>query len=160
MLNINIISVGKIKEDYLRAACDEYAKRLSAFCKLRITEIEPYRLPDNPGPALIKKALAEEGKKVLSQTGKNGCTVAMCIEGEKFSSEEFSKKMEELMISGAGSVDFIIGSSFGLSEEVKKKASVRMSMSSMTFPHRIARVMLLEQIYRAFSIINGGKYHK
>ena len=135
MYNIDIICVGKLKEDYLRGACAEYSKRLSAFCKLKITELTPARIPDDPSKAQIDSALADEGKRILQH-------------------------IEQAAVGGSGNLVFIIGGSHGLTDEVKRRANFKLSMSKMTFPHQLARVMLLEQIYRAFMISSGGKYHK
>ncbi len=160
MIGVNIICEGKLKEKYLRDACDEYKKRLGAFCKLNITELSPRRLSDNPSPAEIENALAAEGKEILSKIPSNSYVYAMCIEGSQLPSEKLAMKIAQNAVDGSGSITFIIGGSFGLSEEVKKRADFRLSMSQMTFPHQLARVMLLEQLYRAFNINNGGKYHK
>lgn len=160
MMNIDIICVGKLKEDYLRMACAEYEKRLSAFCKLRITELTPARLPDNPNEAQITAALEDEGTRILSKIGTNTAVFAMCIEGKMLSSEALSSEIEKRAVSGFANLAFVIGGSHGLSPAVKAKASFRLSMSPMTFPHQLARVMLLEQIYRAFMISSGTKYHK
>ena len=160
MMNINIICIGKLKEKYLRDACAEYEKRLSAFCKLNIIELQPSRLPENPNQSQIDMALEEESTKILSKIPSNSAVYPMCIEGKMLSSETLSKEIENCGITGFGNVTFIIGGSHGLSEKVKKKAKIRLSMSPMTFPHQLARVMLLEQIYRAFMISSGGKYHK
>lgn len=160
MININIICVGKLKEDYLRNACAEYEKRLGAFCKLKITELTPARLPESPNEAQIEAALSEEAERILSKTTPNDAVFALCIEGKEMSSESFSKEIEKCAVSGFGSLCFIIGGSHGLSPKIKSKSKYRLSMSPMTFPHQLARVMLLEQIYRAFMISSGGKYHK
>ena len=160
MININIICVGKLKEDYLRMACAEYGKRLGAFCKLRVTELTPARLPDNPNDAQIEAALSDESERILAKISPNEAIFALCIEGKELSSESFSKEIEKCAVSGFGSLCFVIGGSHGLSPEVKNRAKFRLSMSPMTFPHQLARVMLLEQIYRAFMISSGGKYHK
>lgn len=159
-MNINIICIGKLKEEYLRQACAEYSKRLGSFCRLSVTELTPCRLPDEPNSAQINAALEDEGKRILSKIGKGDSVISMCIEGSALSSEELSTMTEKLLISGGGTVDFIIGGSYGLSDEVKQKSALKLSMSKMTFPHQLARVMLLEQIYRAFMISSGGKYHK
>lgn len=160
MMNINIICIGKLKEDYLRMACAEYEKRLGSFCRLKITELSPARLPDNPNPAQIEAALGDEGERILSKISPNEAVFALCIEGRELSSEELSKEIEKCAVSGFGSLCFIIGGSHGLSPQVKSRAKFRLSMSPMTFPHQLARVMLLEQIYRSFMISSGGKYHK
>lgn len=160
MININIICIGKLKEDYLRSACAEYQKRLGAFCKLKITEFTPSRLPDNPNETQIASALEEESKQILSKISANEAVIAMCIEGKMLSSEKLSEEIENYALKGFGSICFIIGGSHGLSDSVKARANFKLSMSPMTFPHQLARVMLLEQIYRAFMISNGGKYHK
>ena len=160
MYNINLICVGKLKEDYLRAACAEYSKRLSAFCKLKVTELIPARIPENPSTAQIESALADEGKRILSCISPGERVYAMCIEGKIISSEELSAELQKAGVSGSGNIAFIIGGSHGLSDEVKRRADFKLSMSKMTFPHQLARVMLLEQIYRSFMISGGGKYHK
>ena len=160
MLNIDIICVGKLKEDYLRMACAEYEKRLGAFCKLRITELTPARLPDNPNQAQINAALEDEGARIIAKLAPNTAVFAMCIEGRQMPSEKLSAEIEKCAVSGYGGLAFIIGGSHGLSPAVKSKAAYRLSMSEMTFPHQLARVMLLEQIYRAFMISSGTKYHK
>ena len=160
MININLICIGKLKEDYLRMACAEYEKRLGAFCKLKITELTPARLPEDPNPSQIKAALDDEAERILAKINPNEAVFPMCIEGKMMPSEKFSQEIESCALSGRGSLCFIIGGSHGLSEKVKSKAKLRLSMSPMTFPHQLARVMLLEQIYRAFMISSGGKYHK
>lgn len=160
MMNVKIICLGKLKEQYLRDMSSEYLKRLSTFCKISVDELNPERLPDNPNEAQITAALEKESRLILSRIEKSDKVIAMCIEGKMMSSEQLSSQLDSFAVSGSGTVDFIIGSSFGLSDEVKKRADIRLSMSPMTFPHQLARVMLLEQIYRAFSISAGSKYHK
>lgn len=160
MLAVTVIALGKLKEKYLRDACDEYIKRLTTLSKLKIYELEPVKLPENVSSAEIDKALKKEAVMILSKIPSSAKVVAMCIEGKQMSSEKLSKFFENTSVSGCGEIVFIIGSSFGLDEEVKKRADVRLSMSEMTFPHQLARVMLLEQIYRAFMISNSSKYHK
>lgn len=160
MITVNIICVGKLKEKYLRDACAEYTKRLTAFCKLHIIELQPFALSQNPAEAEINEGLRQEGKLILSKIPDSAYVVAMCIEGKQISSPEFSQKIQDVALGGHSTVTFIIGGSFGLSDEVKKRADYKLSMSEMTFPHQLARVMLLEQIYRAFQISSGGKYHK
>ena len=160
MLNINIICVGKLKENYLRDACKEYSKRLDAFCKLKITELNEYKLPDRPSDSQINICIQKEGEQILSKISVGSYIVAMCIEGKMPDSVELSEKIQILTIDGVSNITFIIGGSYGLSDEVKKAANFKMSMSKMTFPHQLARVMLLEQIYRAMNIASNGKYHK
>lgn len=159
-MNIKIICEGRLKEKYLRDMCDEYTKRLGAFCKCEIVQLNPVSLPDNPGEKQIADALNKEGSEILSKITPRQTVIALCIEGKMLSSEELAKKMSDFGLSGSPDIAFVIGSSCGLSEEVKKRANLRLSMSPMTFPHQLARVMLLEQIYRSFMITSGGKYHK
>ena len=160
MLNITIIAVGKLKEQYLRDASAEYQKRLSTLCKLNIVEINPEKLSDNPSAKEIENALNNEAKKIIEKIPKGAKVYSMCIEGKQRTSEELSKEIDNLALEGASNIVFIIGGSFGLSDEVKKLSAYRLSMSKMTFPHQIARIMLLEQIYRATQISIGTKYHK
>lgn len=160
MLNITLICVGKLKEQYLRDACDEYKKRLSTLCKLNLVELTPERLSDNPSQKEIENALANEGRHIIEKIPNGAKVYTMCIEGRQLSSEQLSSDLDSAAVSGVSSIAFIIGGSFGLSDEVKSKGTVRLSMSKMTFPHQLARVMLLEQIYRAMQISIGTKYHK
>lgn len=159
-MNIHLIAVGKLKEDYFRAACSEYAKRIGAYGKIKITELAEARLPDDPSEKEIAAALEAESKAILAAIPSGSAVIAMCIEGTQLSSEELSARLDKLALEGKSTVCFIIGSSFGLSDSVKKTAALKLSMSKMTFPHRLARVMVLEQLYRALSISGGGKYHK
>ena len=158
-MNFTIICVGKLKEKYLEDACKEYKKRLS-HQKLEIIEIPPEKLSDNPSENEIKNALNKEGIKILSKIPNSSRIFALCIEGKQRSSEEFSKELDKIALSGSSNIAFIIGGSFGLSDEVKNAAHEKISMSKMTFPHQVARVMLLEQLYRAMQISKGTKYHK
>lgn len=160
MLNISIICVGNLKEKYWRDACGEYSKRLSGFCRFQITEIPESRLPGNPSEAEINKCLESEGEALLAKIPAGSFVVAMCIEGRELTSPQLAEKLEKIAVEGKSKIFFVIGGSFGLSEAVKKRADLRLSMSPMTFPHQLARVMLCEQIYRAFSINSGTKYHK
>ncbi len=160
MIHVDLIVLGKLKEAYLRDACAEYAKRLQAFCRLRTVELTPFRLPDDPSDAQIADALEKEAAEIEKHIPPNSAVYALCIEGKTLSSEQFSAMLERSAVDGTGTVVFVIGSSFGLSERIKRRANVRLSMSPMTFPHQLARVMLLEQLYRAFQISAGGKYHK
>lgn len=161
MLNVNLITVGKLKERYLRDACAEYQKRLQAFCKLNIVELNESRLPDSPSEKEIKTALSNEGKAMMSLLSGNSCyNITMCIEGKQLSSVKFAEKLEKISVDGKSTVNIVIGSSFGIADEIKAMSDFKLSMSEMTFPHQLARVMLLEQLYRAFQINSGGKYHK
>ncbi len=160
MLGVTVIALGRLKEKYLREACGEYIKRLGTLCRLKIFELDPVKTGDNPSQSEIDKALEKESKDILSKIPQSAKVVAMCIEGKQMSSEKLSRFFENTAVSGQGEIVFIIGSSYGLAESVKKRADVRLSMSEMTFPHQLARVMLLEQIYRAFMISNSSKYHK
>ena len=160
MMNIKITCLGKLKESYLREMCAEYVKRLGSMCNISIVELPAARLSDSPSANEIAAALKKEGEQILSKTDRGDMVVALCVEGKMLSSEELSQKLSQAAVSGVSCVDFIIGSSFGLSPEVKQRADMRLSMSPMTFPHQLARAMLLEQIYRAFSISAGSKYHK
>jgi len=158
-MTINIICVGKIKESYFLDAAAEFEKRLRRFCNINIIPIPDKSIPDNPSEAECNAVLEKEGELILKKIGKSDVVVALCIEEKQLSSEQLAKKMEELQMH-ASTIDFIIGGSLGLSDEVKKRADFRLSMSSMTFPHRIARLMLEEQIYRAFKIMANETYHK
>lgn len=161
MLCVNIITVGKLKEQYLRDAVSEYSKRLSAFCKLNIIEISEQRISENPSLKEIQNSLYLEGKQMQTLIeSKQTYNFAMCIEGKQMSSEELSESFNSIALTGNSTINFIIGSSYGITDEIKTKANYKLSMSKMTFPHQLARVMLLEQIYRGFQILNNGKYHK
>lgn len=159
MQRITVLCVGKLKEKFYADAAAEYCKRLSRYCKIEVTELPETRLPEDPSPAEIKKALAAEAN-AIRQKLEGGAVVAMCIEGQTCSSEVLSKKLAAFALEGKSKVTFLIGGSFGLDETLKKQADWRLSMSPMTFPHHLARVMLLEQIYRACQIAEGTRYHK
>ncbi|WP_294447904.1 MULTISPECIES: 23S rRNA (pseudouridine(1915)-N(3))-methyltransferase RlmH [Ruminococcus] len=161
MIKINIICIGKIKEKYFTDAIAEYAKRLTAFCKFNIVELSEERIKSNtPNQSQIDEVISSEGKRIMQKISPSDYVVAMCIEGKLMSSEELSKLIDNASVSGKSTVDFIIGGSYGLDESVKKRSDVRLSMSKMTFPHQMARMILSEQIYRAFEISSNGKYHK
>lgn len=159
MIKVTLIALGKLKENYLRSACDEYQKRLSRYCSLNITELNPVTLLENPSKAQIDSALKKEAEQILSKIPDNTYKIALCVEGKKLSSESFAEKIETLKNDGKG-ICFIIGSSYGLDDSVKQKADLKLSLSDMTFPHQLFRVMLLEQIYRGFKINEGSTYHK
>lgn len=160
MINLNIICVGRLKEQYLRDASAEYIKRMQTICRLTVTELSAEKLSDNPSQKEIDRALEAEGKKIIEKIPKGAAVFAMCIEGKQRSSEELSRELDELALTGVSNAVFIIGGSFGLSDEVKAKSKYRLSMSKMTFPHQLARIMLLEQLYRAAQISLGTRYHK
>lgn len=160
MQAVSILCVGKLKEDYWRQAAAEYQKRLGAFCRLSIVEIEEERLPQNPSAAQIAAGLEAEGRRILSRVPAGSFVAALCIEGRQTDSRELSQMLGDAALSGKSGVVFVIGGSFGLSDSVKSRADQKVSMSRMTFPHQLARVMLLEQVYRGYQILNGGKYHK
>ncbi len=145
MIKLNVVCVGKIKEEFYRSACAEYIKRLSRFCKTEIRELPEGRNPEEEASSIIRAA--------------KGYKIALCIEGEKLSSEGLAKEIKSLVDRGE-EITFIIGSSCGLSQRVKDGADFRLSFSDMTFPHQLMRVILLEQVYRAFMINSGGEYHK
>lgn len=159
MIKVTLITLGRLKEKYLTAAVDEYKKRLSRYCNLQIVEIEPVRLSDNPSRTEIDNALDRESELILKKVPDNSTVISLCVEGKEFSSECFADKIKEQSAYGKN-IAFIIGSSYGLSERVKKGSDIRLSVSQMTFPHQLFRVMLLEQIYRAFKINEGSTYHK
>ncbi len=161
MLKINIICIGKIKEKYFAEAIAEYSKRLKAFCKLSVIELAEEKIRDNnPNGAQIDEVLRAEGRRILSKIQNSDYVAAMCIEGKQLSSVQLSEKLDSIALSGKSTVDFVIGGSYGLSGEVKGRADFKLSMSKMTFPHTMARMILCEQIYRAFEISSNGKYHK
>ncbi len=159
MINLKIIALGNIKEQYLRDAAAEYIKRLGAFAKVELYELKEARLPDDPSQSHINAALEDEADRILAAVPPRSRLIAMCIEGKQLSSEEFALHIENAAQT-ASTVCLVIGSSHGLSPRVKNAASLRLSVSKMTFPHQLFRVMLLESVYRAFNIIKGTKYHK
>ena len=157
-MTIKLIVIGKLKEDYLRNACAEYIKRLGRYCTFELHELDECRLSDQPSDKEIAAALRKEAEQIKRYA--SGLIVPMCSEGKQLSSPELAERISEAGVSGQSTVTFIIGSSFGLDPEIKAMGGLKLSMSKMTFPHQLARVMLLEQIYRAFQINTGGKYHK
>lgn len=159
-MNITVICVGKLKEKYLKSAIDEYSKRLSRYCKLDIIELNDEKTPDNASPKeelLIKE---KEGNNILKHIKDNMYVIALDIQGEMPSSEELAELISDSGLRGNSNIAFIIGGSLGLSKEVLSRADYKLSFSRMTFPHQLFRVMLLEQVYRGFRIINGEPYHK
>jgi 23S rRNA (pseudouridine1915-N3)-methyltransferase len=155
MHRVKVICFGRLKEPYLREACAEYEKRLSAFCRMETVELPPETLSDTSSPAQIIQALEQEAQLALAKLPKQACLCATCVEGRQLSSEEFGA-----WLAAQGEIAILIGSSYGLSEMLKARASLKLSISKMTFPHQLVRVMLLEQLYRGFSLAAGRKYHK
>ena len=157
-MNIDIIAVGKIKEKFFTQAIEEYSKRLSRFVKFSITEIPDEKIPDNASDKVCLQILEKEGDKILSKV-KDGYVIALCIEGSELSSTEFSELIEKVSLQHSR-ITFIIGGSLGLSQKVKKRADFKQSFGRVTLPHQLMRVVLSEQIYRSFKIINNEAYHK
>ena len=160
MLQINILYVGNIKDKFFEQAVAEYEKRLSGLCKIRNIELKEEKPPDNPTDSEIALIIKKEGERLLENLPKKGFKIALCVEGTQISSEELAKKIESVTVSGDSEITFIIGGAFGMDERVKKAANYRLSISKMTFTHRMMRVILTEQIYRALNILSGGHYHK
>ncbi len=160
MQKVTILCVGKLKEKFYADAVSEYSKRLSRFCKLDIVELNEERLPEGPSPAQVEAALSKEADAIRAKLPPAAMVIALCVEGKQRSSEELARLMADSASRGASHLVFLIGGSFGLHPSVKELAAVKLSMSPMTFPHHLARVMLLEQIYRAYQINAGTKYHK
>lgn len=160
MQRVTVLCVGKLKEKFYIDAAAEYVKRLQRHCKLELIELPEQRLPDEPSPAEIQKALRTEGDAIRERLPKGGAVIALCIEGRPCSSQELSCRMAEFGVQGKTQLTFLIGGSVGLDGDLKRQADWRLSMSPMTFPHHMARIMLLEQIYRAYQIAGGTKYHK
>ncbi len=160
MLNVKIIATGNLKESYLRSACDEYKKRLGAWAKVEEIELKEEKLPESPTSAQIELALEKEAKAIFEKINSRSYVIAMCVEGKELSSEELADKLSKIALSGYSELVFVIGSSFGLSPTVKSRADFKLSVSKLTFPHQLLRVILYETTYRALSIVNGTKYHK
>ncbi len=156
-MKIKIIALGKIKENYIKAGVDEFAKRLTPYCSFEILEINPLEIKDDN---LKDRVLTQEGEKILSCIKPTDFVITMEIKGREFSSEEFASKIDELTNEGISEIVFIIGSSNGIGKNVSQRANLKMSMSKMTFLHEFARLILVEQIYRAFKIIKNETYHK
>lgn len=159
-MRISIVCIGKIKEKYLKLGIDEFSKRLSKYCKLEIIELDDEKAPEqlsNKEMLMIKDI---EGKKALSKIKNNSYVIALAIDGKNLSSEDLAKTIDNLGVRGTSHIVFVIGGSLGLSDEVLKRANYKLSFSKMTFPHQLMRLILLEQIYRAYRINNGEPYHK
>lgn len=160
MFEITLIAMGKLKEKFYLSAAAEYEKRLKGYCQFKLIELPEVRLPDNPSPAEISAGLEKEADLILSKIPKGAWFCTMTPEGKLISSEDLAVKLQSIKGSGKSSACFLIGSSFGIAPSIKAKADFKLSMSPMTFPHHLARIMVLEQIYRAEAIQVGSKYHK
>ena len=160
MLSVRLICVGKLGEKFWAEAVKEYAKRLAAYCKLEIVELPEQRLPQEPSAGEIAQALDKGAALIGARIPQGAAVIALCVEGKPMSSEQLADYLGKLTVSGTSRVCLLIGGSCGLSGRVKQRAVMRLSMSPMTFPHHLARVMVLEQLYRALNIAAGGKYHK
>ena len=160
MQKVTILCVGKLKERFYIDAAAEYVKRLQRLCRLEVIELPESRLPDDPSPAELRRALQTEAAAIRARLPKGGALVALGIEGQPCSSEELSRRLTDFGVQGKTQITFLIGGSVGLDGSLKQQADWRLSMSPMTFPHHMARIMLLEQIYRAYQIAGGAKYHK
>lgn len=159
-MNIKILAVGKLKEKYLSEAMAEYLKRLERFAKVEVLEVADRRIPDNASDKQCEQVLAQEGEKILAKIGTGDHVIALCVEAKQHSSVEFAQYLSDCALRGKSDIVFVIGGSLGLSDAVKQRADLRLGISKMTFPHQLMRVLLTEQIYRAFKIINRETYHK
>lgn len=160
MFNITLIAMGKLKEKFYLSAAAEYEKRMKAYCQFQLIELPEAHLSDNPSPAEISLALEKEADTILTKIPKGVWFCTLTPEGKQLSSEDLADKLKDVKVSGKSSACFLIGSSFGMSPRLKAMADFQLSMSKMTFPHHLARVMVLEQLYRAEAIQAGSKYHK
>ena len=160
MFDITLIAIGKLKEKFYLSAAEEYEKRLKGFCKFQIIESPEFRLPDSPSPSEITAGLDKEAEMILGKIPKGSWFCILTPEGKMLSSEALAEKIRNVKTSGKSSACFLIGSSFGISDRIKDIADFKLSMSPMTFPHHLARIMVLEQIYRSEAIQAGSKYHK
>lgn len=160
MFRITLLTVGKLKEKFYLAAVEEYQKRLKSYCEFSLVELPETRLPDDPSAAQIAAGLSKEAELIVQKLPKGAWFCVLTPEGTELSSERLAQKLEEVKLSGRGAACFLIGSSFGIAPEIKKQADFRLSFGPMTFPHHLMRVMTLEQLYRAQTILAGTKYHK
>lgn len=160
MFEITLLTVGRLKEKFYLSAAEEYAKRLRGLCGFRLLELPEFRLPEEPGPAEISAGLRREAEAIRQKIPKGAWFCVLTPEGKELSSEELAEKLRQVKLSGKSSACFLIGSSFGMDESLKRQADFRLSMGKMTFPHHLARIMVLEQLYRAEAIQAGSKYHK
>lgn len=160
MFEITLIAMGKLKEKFYLSAAEEYGKRMKGYCQFKLLELPETRLSDNPSPAEISAGLEKEAELILSKIPKGAWFCTLTPEGKMLSSEALAAKLTDIKNSGKSSACFLIGSSFGIAQRIKEKADFKLSMSPMTFPHHLARIMVLEQLYRAEAIQAGSKYHK
>lgn len=160
MFDMTLIAMGKLKEDFYISAAGEYKKRLGGYCKFTLLELPEVRLPDDPSPAEIASALEKEADMILAKIPRGAWFCVLTPEGKTLSSEELADKLRDVKLSGKSSACFLIGSSFGMAQRVKDRSDLQLSMGRMTFPHHLARIMVLEQLYRAEAIQAGSKYHK
>lgn len=158
-MNVTVLAVGRLKESYLREGCGEYIKRLGAYAKINVVEINEERCSDNPSDSVIKSVIKNEGERIIKKIPKGAVVIPLCIEGEEYDSRDFSAMLDAVSLN-ASHICFVIGGSFGLDDDVKALGKIKLSFGKMTLPHQIARMVLLEQVYRAFSISNNSKYHK
>ncbi|WP_273751933.1 23S rRNA (pseudouridine(1915)-N(3))-methyltransferase RlmH [Leuconostoc mesenteroides] len=159
-MNIKLITVGKLKEKYLTEGIAEYTKRLSRFCKVQVVELIDEKTPENASEAQNNQIMAKEGERIQAKIGSRDYVIVLAIEGKQFPSEEFSQKLEAIAVNGYSDITFIIGGSLGLSKAIKQRANLKMSFGLLTLPHQLMRLVLIEQIYRAFMIQQGLPYHK
>ncbi len=159
-MKIKVVTVGKLKEKYLKDGISEYSKRISRFAKLEMIELADEKTPDKASESENQKILEIEGQRILSKVGDRDFVIVLAIEGKTFSSEEFSKQLAEASIKGFSTLTFIIGGSLGLAQDVKNRANLSVSFGLLTLPHQLMRLVLVEQIYRAFTIQQGSPYHK
>lgn len=159
-MNLNVIAVGSIKESYLREALQEYSKRLSRYVRLTVTEVKDEKTPEGASAAEEERIRMTEGKRILSKLREDSFLVALAIRGSRYTSEQFAAALAGWEVKSRGNLFFVIGGSLGLADEVLKRANVSVSFSDLTFPHQLMRVILLEQIYRGYRILNGEPYHK
>lgn len=159
MINVTVIAVGRLKESYLREGCGEYIKRLGAYAKVSVIEINEERCSDNPSTGEIQSVIKKEGERIIKKIPKGAVVIPLCIEGAEYDSCDFSAVIEKISLN-CSHICFVIGGSYGLDDGVKSLGKIKLSFGKMTLPHQLARMVLLEQIYRAFSISNNSKYHK
>lgn len=159
-MNIKLITVGKLKGKYLTEGIAEYTKRLSRFCKVQVVELIDEKTPENASEAQNNQIMAREGERIQAKIGSRDYVIVLAIEGKQFPSEEFSQKLEAIAVNGYSDITFIIGGSLGLSKAIKQRANLKMSFGLLTLPHQLMRLVLIEQIYRAFMIQQGSPYHK